>query len=489
LVLPANLAAMPAPPAPHAARVHRAPPAFVPPARLRAPGGSPWQALTNAVPINPGAMLQLTDGTVMVQDQGSRNNGSGNWWKLTPDITGSYLNGTWSQLASMPSNYAPLYYASAILPDGRVIVMGGEYNFGKLKWTNRGAIYDPVANSWTAVKHPKGSEWVRIGDGPSSVLANGTFMLGASGYSGTTAEALLNAKNLKWTATGTGKADGNGEEGWSLLPNGDVLTVDTTDTDPSQNTEIYAPGTGSWASAGLTPAQLIADGEVGPQVLRPDGTVFAVGATGANAVYDGTSGLWSAGPSFPIIGGSQYDVADGPSAVVPDGQVLVAASPGIYYTPAHYFLFDSSFDIFMMVLPTGQILVNDRIGYLGIYTDPGVAQSAWQPVVTKVPKKLKAGSSYKVSGTQLNGLTQGAAYGDDFQNATNYPLVQLVITATGHVFYARTSGMTSMSVAPGTASSADFVVPAGIETGAATLMVVANGIASQPVAVTILAAR
>ena len=503
--LPANLAAMPAPPAPHAARVHGAPPPFIPPARLKSPDGSPWQALANAAPISPGAMLQLTDGSVMVQDQGSRNNGTGNWWKLTPDITGSYQNGTWSQLASMPANYAPLYYGSAILPDGRVIVMGGEYNFGRERWTNLGAIYDPLANSWTAVKHPKGSEWVRIGDGPSSVLANGTFMLGASGYSGTTAQALLNAKKLKWTATGTGKADGNGEEGWSLLPNGDLLTVDTTDTDPAQNTEIYTPATGSWASAGTTPAQLIGDGEVGPQVLRPDGTVFAVGATGANAIYNTASALWSSGPSFPIIEGAQYGSADGPSAVVPDGQVLVAASPGVYQTPTHYYLFDgdvlnpvvdppnaaneSSYDIFMMVLPTGQILVNDRVGYLGVYTDSGVAQSAWQPVVTNVPTRLKAGSSYTVTGTQLNGLTQGSAYGDDFQNATNYPLVQLVITATGHVFYARTSGMTSMAVAAGTASSAKFAVPPAIETGAANLIVVANGIASQPVPVTITPAR
>jgi hypothetical protein len=98
-----------------------------------------------------------------------------------------------------------------------------------------------------------GGEWVRIGDGPSTVLANGRFMLGASGYSGTTVQAILDASKLTWTATGTGKVDGNGEEGWSLLPNGDVLTVDTTDTSPRQNTELYSPKTGSWASAGKTP--------------------------------------------------------------------------------------------------------------------------------------------------------------------------------------------------------------------------------------------
>ena len=49
-------------------------------------------------------------------------------------LTGNYANGTWSQLASLPvingTQYAPLYFASAVLPDGRVLIMGGEFNGG-----------------------------------------------------------------------------------------------------------------------------------------------------------------------------------------------------------------------------------------------------------------------------------------------------------------------------------------------------------------------
>jgi uncharacterized protein (TIGR03437 family) len=97
------------------------------------------------------------------------------------------------------------------------------------------------------------------------------------------------------------------------------------------------------------------------------------------------------------------------------------------------------------------------------------------------------GGTYLLSGKQLNGLTQDAAYGDDYQSATNFPLVRITILATGHVFYARTSGMTLMSVAPRVASSVNFLVPTDIETGAATLAVVANGIASDAVDVTITA--
>jgi hypothetical protein len=501
----ATPAAIPPPPPPLRSGVDPVPAV---PARTSAstvfagrPGArSPWQELVNPPPFAPGAMLLLTDGTVMVQDEGPDNNGSSDWWLLTPDADGSYVNGTWSQIASLPSNYAPLYFASAVLPDGRVIIEGGEYNLGIDVWTNLGAIYDPIANTWTPVKHPKGTNWSRIGDGPSTVLSSGRFMLGASG-SGATDQALLNAGTLKWTATGAGKADGNAEEGWSLLPNGKVLTVDTANTAP-QESEIYNPSTGSWTNAGTVPVALVdAGGEIGPQLLRPDGTVLAVGGAGPNAVYDSANGTWSAAPSFPVIGGLQYDSADGAAAILPDGNVLMNASPGDYTPPTHFFVFDgtnltqvadapnaqnqpSNYG-YMMVLPTGQVLFNDRFGHIEVYNDKGSPMKSWKPKITSVPTALSAGSAYTVAGRQLGGLTQASAYGDDYQSATNYPLVRITNTASGHVFYARTSGMTSMSVAPNTASSAHFMVPAGIEDGAATLTVVANGIASAPVAVTV----
>lgn len=473
--------------------------------RVNARSASPWQPLANPPPFNPGAMLLLTNGTVIVQDQGPSNAGTGDWWRLVPDISGSYLNGTWSRIAPLPVGYAPLYFASAVLPDGRVIIEGGEFNSGKETETNRGAIYDPLTNAWKAVAHPKGSEWVRIGDAPSTVLADGRFMLGASGYSGSKAEALLNANTLTWMTTGGGKADGNGEEGWSLLPSGKVLVVDTTDSSPTRNTEIYSPSTGTWASAGLTPVPLIDSvGEVGPQLLQPDGRVLAVGSTGKNAVYSSASGTWSAGPSFPVIGGKQYDSADGSAAVLPDGDILVNASPGVYKPPTHFFLFNgttltqvadppnagvqSSNDGYMLVLPTGQILFNDRIGDMEVFNSSGSPKTSWRPVITSVPSKLVASVTYQVSGRQLNGLTQASAYGDDFQSATNYPLVQITNSISKHVFYARTSGMSSMSVAPGTQSTANFALPPGVGVGPSTLVVVANGIASAPVSVTIRAA-
>ena len=78
------------------------------------------------------------------------------------------------------------------------------------------------------------------------------------------------------------------------------------------------------------------------------------------------------------------------------------------------------------------------------------------------------------------------AFGDEYQNATNYPLVRITNNSTKHVFYARTHDHSTMGVATGTkVVSTHFDVPKTIDTGASTLVVVANGIASKPVNVTV----
>ena len=110
-----------------------------------------WTSITNQPAFFPDTSVLLTDGTVMTHEYGTPN-----WWRLTPDNTGSYLNGTWSKLASMQSSYGPLYFASVVLRDGRVLVEGGEYNFGIQDETNMGAIYDPAANTWTIVSKARG---------------------------------------------------------------------------------------------------------------------------------------------------------------------------------------------------------------------------------------------------------------------------------------------------------------------------------------------
>jgi hypothetical protein len=113
-----------------------------------------------------------------------------------------------------------------------------------------------------------------------------------------------------------------------------------------------------------------------------------------------------------------------------------------------------------------------------------VSNPSWRPSVTSLSStSLAPGSTYALSGKQLAGLDQGATYGDDVQDNTNFPLVRITNSATGVVTYARTSNWTSVSVAPGTRSSTQFTLPPGTPAGKSTLVVVANGIASSPTTV------
>ncbi len=462
-----------------------------------------WTKLTNAPSFNPSSAILMMDGTILVQDQGGGiGDGAGtpNWWKLTPDINGSYVNGTWTQIASMPSGYGPQFYASAVLPNGQFIVNGGEYNGGGGVWTNKGALYDPPTNKWVSVTAPAG--WSSIGDAQSVVLPNGTYMIANCC---TTQEATLDLKTMKWTATGTGKNDINDEEGWTLLPSGQVLTVDANDTSDDKYTEILTSGT--WSALGDTVQELpdlntsSNSHELGPQILRPDGTVFAVGATGHNGIYTIATNTWSAGPDFPQLNGVYYDEADGPAALLPDGNVLLAASPGVFNTPTQFFEFDgknlnkvvntpnaskaSSWNIRLLLLPTGQVLETDGSTDVEVYTPTGSPAAGTVPVIQSIKKKLKPGKSYKLSGVGLNGVSQAVAYGDDYQAATNYPIVRITNTATGHVFYTRTTNPSSMAVANPATVTASVAIPKGIETGASTLELVANGVASKPLSVTV----
>jgi len=493
---------------------------------------SPWTPLVNPPPFGtPGTMLLESDGTVLVHNEPDNDTvaATNEWWKLTPDASGSYADGTWSQVASMPANYAPLYFASAILPDGRMIVEGGEYNGENAVWTNQGAIYDPVSNNWRSVAPPKG--WTNIGDAASDVLNDGTFMLQQACNTCltnpelTVDDAYLNPKNLTWKVIpATGKHDPNDEEGWTLEPSGQLLTVDTWGVG---GTELFNPGSSTWSFAGATPPNgnplnpwpIV---ELGPQAEMPGGNTFVVGGgtstdeypspcttstPAETALYQykaGTAGTWSAGPEIPTIDSEQYAATDGPAATLPDGNVLFDASACTYNIPTHFFVYDAgsnslsqipdapnaendtSYQTRMLDLPNGQVLYNDGSSDMEVYTGSGAPNPSWAPSITSLHNTtLNPGSTYSLSGKQLAGLDQGAAYGDDVQDNTNFPLVRITNSATGAVTYARTHDWTSVSVAPGTSSTTQFTLPKSTPRGKGTLVVIANGIASAPRAVTV----
>ncbi len=443
------------------------------------------------------------------------------WYKLTPDKKGSYVNGVWSRIASLPvihgTQYAPLYFASQLLLDGRLVIQGGEYNNGVSDLSTLGAIYDPVANQWTAIAPPTG--WTQIGDAPNVMLGNGTFLLSSCCED---VFALFNAATLSWSTQGSLDFYPN-EQGYSLLPNGDVLTIDIWDNYPNGGTTStweYLAASGTWVQGPATPVALSdCNWEMGPAVMRPDGTLVAFGAksgcpSGAStvdptAIFNSTKGTWISGPVVPAVCGSDgatnCTLNDAPAALLPDGNILFAASAA-NGPPTHFFEFttantivevadtvfcasdETAYQVNFLVLPNGEIMATDACDAPEFYTPTGVPAGAWAPVIDTAPSTIAPGGTYSISGTQFSGLSQGAYFGDDVQGSTNYPLVRITNSGTGDVLYARTFNHSTMSIEPGIAGATHFVVPATIELGASTLVVIANGIASAPVAVTVTGA-
>src|SRR5436305_9723497 len=80
-------------------------------------------SLTHQSPGGVIVTMLMTDGTVMAQAGNAQD-----WYKLTPDNKGSYVNGTWTKVASFPNGYAPYANAESVLADGRLVFAGGEYN-------------------------------------------------------------------------------------------------------------------------------------------------------------------------------------------------------------------------------------------------------------------------------------------------------------------------------------------------------------------------
>ncbi|HTN52130.1 MAG TPA: hypothetical protein VML50_06975 [Anaeromyxobacter sp.] len=459
-----------------------------------------WNPLVHQPPFQAGTMLLLTDGTVLCQDEGPSNGGTPDWWKLTPDAFGSYVNGTWQQVASGPN--APLYYASAILRDGRVFVAGGEYNAGAQVDLLAAEIYDPVTNAWSNIGTPAG--WTNVGDAPCCVLPDGRVLLGSIKDTRT---AFYDPGLNSWTP-GPTKADSSSEETWTLLPDGTVIDAECSN---HPHAEKYLPTTNHWVTASSVPSahdlvqsSVGSTNEIGPAILLPDGRVFAIGASGHTAFYHPPAhpsqpGSWHPGPDFPKDGsGNVLRAFDAPACLLPSGRVFcVAGSPKAdgWAGPCSFFEFDGTtfhpaaspptgsvetWQVRMLLLPTGEVLFSNGTGDIRVYEHAGHPEHHWLPRIVHCPTHLRPGHDYTLHGRQINGLSQANSYGDDASMATNYPLVRIRNEHTGHVYYCRTHGFSTMAVATGMAvHSTRFDVPAGIPLGRYELVVIANGIHSE----------
>ena len=440
-------------------------------------------------------MLLLSDGTVLAKSKSGGTDGIGNtFFKLTPDIHGSYINGTWT--ATAPMNDTRIYYASQVLKDGRIFVAGGEHGTGN----TRAETYDPVLDTWTAAP-PSGQNFR---DANSEILPDGRVLLAPVFPSISNGTILFNPTTNTWTP-GPITHGNQDETSWVKLPDNSILTIDIGST----YAERYIPASNAWVADATVPVALYDPYayEIGAGFLLPNGNVFFLGATGHTAIYTPSGstspGSWVAGPDIP----NSQSPPDAAAAMMINGKILCAVShiPTAiipFATPTSFYEYDYTtntftqtnapaggltsnnpcYDTNMLDLPDGTVLYSQTgTNQYYVYTPSGPPLAAGKPFISSISSN--GDGSFHLTGTQLNGISEGAAYGDDWQMATNYPILRLA--SGSDVYYARTYNWSSTGVMTGaTPVTTEFKLPSAIPGGTYSLVVVANGIASDPVSFT-----
>lgn len=317
-------------------------------------------------------MVQMTDGTILAQNYSD----SQTWMKLTPDSSGSYINGNWTILGK--SLLPRLYFTSQILQDGRFWIAGGEYTGPGLlaNWANSGEIYDPVANAWTPISPFPAQPSCPSIRYVSGNLTNGspaitniypytTGLTVGEGVSGTGIPAgatILSIDSpssitISANATSTGNARtvnlANaytltaclGDVPSILLPGGIILVGDLV----NRNTWLYNIGTDSWSMTGAKAYNDRSDEEGWAKL--PNGTVisydlFQSKATGGSyaEIYNPIAGTWSGiSPSdgtaigtIPQLSSNALGSELGPLLRLQDGRIIVfgATQHTGFYTPS-----------------------------------------------------------------------------------------------------------------------------------------------------------
>ena len=318
-------------------------------------------------------MMLLTDGTVMVLD----GDDDQHWLRLTPDSRGSYINGIWTANPIAPMNFARLYFASQVLPDGRVWLVGGEYTGPYLdsNWGSSGEIWDPVSNTWSPITHypdqpgfpfpinvtsnanvKKGSD-VITGIYSTDRIVKGWTVSGPGIPSGTTVTSVDSSTevHISKPATATGKneivqftgipASFLGDEPSILIGNGKILVGNLV----NQSTYIYSIAANSWEFAADKVYKDSSDEEGWTKL--PSGNVLTydlfqsvANNTGLAEIYNAGENRWSsispadgtAHGTLPVLSSPSLGYELGPVLRLQDGRVLVigANQHTALYTPS-----------------------------------------------------------------------------------------------------------------------------------------------------------
>ncbi len=464
---------------------------------------------------NPQFIQLLMDGSILAQDTANT------WHRYFPDPVVGYAGGHW--VATGSSQYQRDGFATGLLRDGRLFIGGGEYVFNPdgspSALHSKCEIYDPTSNggvgAWSNLPDYPNSTY--LGDGVVAPLPDGRLLVGASGQGGPDGRQSLFFDPTQ-CPPGVSPCSGNpwsapdsipglpafSEGSMTLLQNGNVFL--------SQNgAALFTTATHSWSLVplpmgyntsspwGTNPYGTVCAGsgcnDEGASVLTLyDGRVLITGVTGFTAIYSPTSNTISNVANTPT-GSLRMDESD--QIVMPTGNALCAIINADHSGPFKFYEYTPpspsnslgtftdvsssgvvvSGEVLQTPLPDGSVMVASSASpnvYIYRPHDPTQLTTFGQPHITSVTGPVNG--VYTLSGTTLNGLTNGANMDDEGQNYTAFPVVW--VTYGGQTHYCPVTNVSTASIGPNVAGTLQFRLPDGTPRGTLSVTLSASGLRS-----------
>jgi N-acetylneuraminic acid mutarotase len=243
---------------------------------------------------------------------------------------------SWSSTGSLKT--ARLFHTSTLLPNGKVLVVGGQAASGV---TNRAELFTPATGIWTNTSSMSTNRFVHT----ATLLLNGKVLV-AGGWARSDFTNVLASAELYDPATGSWTNTGSmitrrAYHQAVLLPNGKVLVTGGGGNNfaVTNSAELYDPSTGTWSATGAMTTNRAGFAAV----LLSNGSVLAVGgqpvrdlAISSAELYNPSNGLWT------VTGSMAHDRADFSLAVLGNGKVLAIGGWDNTSLPAETEVYDSS---------------------------------------------------------------------------------------------------------------------------------------------------
>jgi N-acetylneuraminic acid mutarotase len=323
-----------------------------------------WTATGNMLEARTGdTATLLRDGKVLVVGGG----GSGQFGLLATAELYDPVSGSWAATGSM--NGVRVLQTATLLEDGKVLVAGGADSIGEtsLNALATAELYDPDSGSWTAT----GNMIEARARHTATLLPDGRVLVVGGSGSGSGSDALATAElydpdSGSWTATGN-MIEARARHTATLLPDGTVLIAggDSAGGPQLASAELYDPSSGSWTATAKMHGE-----HAGHRAIRlPDGTVLVLGGSSGGPgitaeLYNPSSRSWTTVASMngEHIGGSATLLRDGTVLVAGGGSSNGSGGEELYDPSSDSWtvtanLLEARTDHTAALLPDGTVLV------------------------------------------------------------------------------------------------------------------------------------